>query len=420
MNKRLEEWFRSIRATIMAYDVGGVSHQAHLEIVDTLEEQFHAVLHGADPFRRRVARSFVQYLAQRQMRPRKNIVLAELASYALLPGLSIYLLINGLVNKPTPHPRVAGRFWLISRLRYDVTPEIFHTPHELSAESAPIAYTPLRYLRYADIRFLVRVYLQQMRLQKMPHGQWYLKIAKDIAWARATIEQFPCVYALMTDECNCSLSVLTSYANQHGTSLYVVQHGDLFLSAYTAFFEANRSYCWAEFYVDILKRLHARSDFRIYTNPAYVLSQEEKAIPAAGIGIFHPSFYSLTTAAERSAFAAAVRALAEHYPVRVRPHPAYFSEYEAMAEAYGPHVTLAPASEETSKQFALRHALIIGTTSAALLESLMLGRQVISIAGALVNNVAEYHFAYRMPNCTLSSIEELEQAAHRLMASPSH
>jgi hypothetical protein len=417
MTPRIEQWFQRTRAWIIAYEHAEVSCREHQAILDKIAARLGAAIEDEDPFRRRVARCVGQYMAQRHMRPAKSLVFAELASCVLLPGLLCWWLLQGIGLSNSGAARVSGRRWLISRLRYDMTPEVYHTPPELGNASLPIAYTPRRYLRFSDLQFLVRAYGYGSRLLSAPHLQWCFKITKEIAWARAVIEQFPSDYAVIADECNCALSLLTEYANQHGTQMYVVQHGDLFFSVFTAFFETNRSYCWADFYVEMLKRLQARSEFRIYTNPSFVMSEEDRALvkEARGIGVFHPSFFTLTTPEERDRFAASIRALSERYSVEVRPHPAYFHEYEAMAASYGPKVVLSPPAQKSAKQFALQHQVIIGTTSAAILEALMLGREVISVDGFLVGEVAEYHFAYRMPNCTLSKLDQLEQNAVRLI-----
>lgn len=392
---------------LLSYRIGESSCHEHLAIIEKTEAAMKPYLDSPDEALRLTARSVAQYRAQSALRPRQSLIVTEFLSYALLPLGLMRWLIEGLIARPKRTPRAAGVRWNQSYFRYTRSPDIFHTPPELAKDAPQTVFVTARYLRRDDVRFLWQATRTAWPMLGSLRFQWIFKIAKEIAWARPLIDAHPSDYALLDAECNCALSLLTLYSHRHGQKLYDVQHGDLFVSAVNTFFETDRCYVWDDFYTELLKQMRARSDFRVYTNPTFLLSDAEKAITRHGIGVFMPGAMTLDREEDRRTFAEALNALTDHAPVRLRPHPAYINECAAIAPLLSSKVEITDSRLENSKQFILRHEVIVGTVSAAILESIMLGQNVVCFRGKFLDDIASYHFSYRKPNCRLCDLPSL-------------
>lgn len=400
----------------MDYRYVDFSAVQHLQIVEEVAERIGSTLYAKNKERRLVARSIAQFLAQSAIRSAKSKKTTEILSWIALPVcLAIWGCVGWFQRAPSLSIKLPAVRWLKNPLRYQINPDLYHTPGELSGNNPVPVSVKTRYLRGADYIFLMRLFKVAYEIEKKFYFQWAYKVAKEIAWIRPLIERHPADYALVEDECNAAISVATLYAHRHGQYLYSVQHGDLFISTSIAFFEADRVYCWADFYIEMLKKLKASGDFRTYSNPNFTYDASDVPESLSDIGVFQPSDFTLLDAEEKRAFAHAIARLSQNHSVNVRPHPSYPHEYEAMRADYGDHVNLAEVARESAKQFIARHKIIIGTTSTALLESVMLGKQTVSVKGKYVEDVAAYHYGYHRPNCHLVASADIVVVAENLL-----
>lgn len=404
---RLSEVKLWLRTWLLCYRFSEFSYQEHLAIIEQVKNRIGEGIYSPDDATRLTLRSVAQYLSQSGLRPARSRLATEIISCVMLPCALGYWVCRGLLSTRSPQPRVRGLRWNQDEFRYWRNTDIYHTPEELLPDAPQTVFVSARYLRLDDIKFLWQTariawpFLGKLRIQ------WLAKIAKEIAFARPLVDTHPADYALMDNECNCAISILTLYARRHGQQLYTVQHGDLFLSVMTSFFETDRSYCWDNFYVELFKRMQASSNFRLYNNPKFTFTKEEKNTKRSGIGVFMPGIQTIPTEDEKNTFVQALNTLAEEYPVHLRPHPAYVNQCEALVPLLSKKVTITNSQKETSKQFIARHNLILGTVSAAILEAIMLGRPVVCFRGILLDDVASYHFCYKKPNCRLCQLPEL-------------
>lgn len=413
--QEIKSW---VRKWLLSYRFADYTAAEHMQMVEKVAVRVGMKrLEHADENIRLPVRSAAHYMAQSALRPLSSRCATELIAMVLLPiGLARWYL-AGRGHKSNPVPKVAGVRWNQLEYRYRLNTDIFHTPQELAADAPQTVFVQARYLRWEDIKLLVGAVRAAWPVLPLFWTQWVFKLAKEMAWARPLIEHHPSDYALIDAECDCSLSVLTWQAHKAGQKLYNVMHGDKFRAASDAFFEADRCYCWNEFYVEQFKLLHARSDFRVYTNPTFVLSEREKAIVGEGVGVFMPIEETLPTEAELQAFANALNQMAEHYAVRLRPHPMQMNQCDRIVPLLSSKVEITAPRAETSRDFILRHAVIVGSVSTALLESVLLGRQTVCFNCAYGDDLASYHFMYQMSNCALCPLESLDERVAQAMPS---
>lgn len=405
-----------LRAWVLSYGYINSPHQEHLAIIEHIASQVGEKLESRDERTRLVARSVAHYLAQSAIRPARSRCITEALSWFLLPMMLCWWWLVSLWHPCPKQPiRQKGVRWLKRLFRYTMTPHLYLSPDELAVDEPCIVHLKADYYRWEDITFLWRCFREGWRILRAPHLQWCYKIAKEIVWIRPLIEHFPADYAFIDDEGNCALSVMTLYAHTHGMQLYVVQHGDLNLTTTTSFFETDRSYCWHPFYAELLTQLRVKTDFRIYQNPNF-LPLVDTVLPK-GVGVFLPSFVmTMPTDEDQRLFADRLNAIAKQYPVQVRPHPAFMNERDKLAPLLSADVEVTDPLAESSMQFTMRHRLVIGTASTALLEAVMLGREVVYVRGPYVDDLAQYHFAYNQPNTSLCALDELEETVAGKMA----
>lgn len=402
-----------LRCWLMSY--GYVAPLAnHLHAIATTKSRLeHAITHDDEAIRL-PARSLAQFLCQSKLRPLSSLLLTEgIAAVILLPSLLLWLG-RGITIVPTQREKVRGVRWNKDPFRFKRNPNIFHTPDELLADAPETRFAETTYMRWPDLCFMAGVAGQIVRRSPLFSLQLIFKISKEIAWARYYIEHHPSEYVLLDTEFDCATSALTLYLHRHGQRLYNVMHGDKFRSAMDCFFEVDRCYCWNEFYVNLFKEQHARADFRIYANPNFV--RKEIVAAGNGIGVILPVAMFIGGEKELRAFCQGINTLSGRYPIEIRPHPAYAYEQETLKPHLSDNVVFSDPSCETARQFIGRHQLIVGTTSTAITESIMLGVQTACVRCPYVNDIATYHFMFTLPNCHLVSSDALASQIIEILA----
>jgi len=414
-----------LRKWLLDYRFADFSREDHLRGIEHIYVRVQSYIDSDDDMIRLPARSAAHYMAQSNTRLTRSLIITELLSCVLLPCALTGWLVAGLCAPLRNTVRARGVRWNQNRFLYERNPSAYHTPQELSGDAPQTVFADKRYLRFEDVAFIWRVVKAAWPLLSLFRMQWVFKITKEIAWVRPLIDSSPTDYALLDGEFNCAISVLTLYARTHGQHLYDVQHGDMAVTSATSFFEVDRMYCWNQHYIDMMLLTHARADFRIYENPSFILSEAEKNMPRSGVGVFMPDFITLPTQEEKDAFVAALNALSKQCKVSLRPHPAYMHQCMALAPQLSPSIEITDPASESSKQFLLRHEVVVGTLSSALLEGVMLGRPVIFIRNTYLERFSSYHFSFTKPNahiCDMHALVDtaLSHLAHNATGQVSH
>ena len=404
-----------VRKRLLNYRFADFSTQQYMKIVDDIADRVGDAIHDENEIRRLAVRSAAHYNGQLVLRPMTSRIVTELMSWFLLPLALMRWSMAGMLHKGKSAPKVAGVRWNQSEFVYRLNPSMFHTPPELADDAPQTVFTQARYLRWRDIILLMRAAYYVRPYVGIFAQQWLFKVAKEMAWARPTLDAYPSEYALFDGETDCAFSMLTLFARQNGQKLYNVMHGDKYRASSDAFFEADRCYCWSEFYVEQFKLLHVRSEFRIYPNPVFQLSEEEKTRRGEGLGVFMPISETMPREEDRQAFASAMNALAEHFPVHIRPHPTHVNHAESFRSLLSGKVEIVAPRGESSCQFILRHKVILGSVTTALLESVMLGRPTVIFSSSYGEDAMTYHYMYREPNCHVCPLSELAKTAERYL-----
>jgi len=393
------------------------------KIVNEIHYSLRDKLDDVDDEIRRLSRTIAQYRAQLAMRHIASKLAFELASVFILPFFIPFCWLAFQLQEHSKTKRPCDGVKLVFAERFRRNPEIYVVPEdlkELTTVTQPLVH---HRLSSSDAQIIGRLLLTAMCLRTPYPIQLALKCAFDIAAVRAAIMGHAPAFILVYWEFSCSLSFVTHAMAQQGVETYNVMHGDKHYYAKHAFFEVNRCYCWSSFYINIFKAEHARADFRLFTNPGFVISEDEKAYllnnTASGIGIAAPHMATLVRHEDLGheaglAFAETVNALAATRPITIRPHPFYESDFVAIEPYLSDDVLVEPPSSKAARMFLLDHRFIVGTVSTLLLEAAHLDRQVVIISTPVTQDVESYHYLYSMPNVTLCTLDTLQETIENI------
>ena len=403
-----------LRKKLLAYRFAELSSVQHLAIIEEVAEELESFINHPDDTVRLPARSVAQYMAQSGLRPIASRLITELMSYVLLPVGIAFWVAEGFRHTRSDRKTRAVR-WNQLEYRYKVNQDVYQVPTELVCDEPKTVFARTSYLRVKDALMLWAAIRAMRPILPALWSQWAFKVAKEMAWARALLDAHPAEYAMIDAEYDCALSMMTLMARKEGQGLYNVMHGDRGRIASDAFFEVDRCYCWHKFYAEQFRLLRARADFRIYTNPNFLLSDKEKAIKGQGIGVFMPIEQTIPTAQDVQHFVAALNELAERHTVHLRPHPMEVHQCDRVRSYLSPKVIITDPREENSRQFILKHAVLVGSVSTALLESIMLGRHTVIFSSRYSDDLLSYHYAYKEANSHTCRLEDLSQAVEKCL-----
>ena len=412
---RLRQSFSRLRMRSLGYRYD-YDRTIDERIVATIREDMGDDLNGPDDERRRLARTIAQYRAQLAMRPRTSLWVFEIASLFALPLFLAGSWIAYRVRGASKHARTCDGLQLVFANRWRDNPEIFAVPDDLKDRSIETECLTQHRLSNSDVRLVAALLVRAIALRVAFPFQLVLKCSVDIAAVRAALTRSRPRFILVYWEFSCSLSAIVQAIGQDGIETYNIMHGDKHYYAKHAFFEVDRCYCWNTFYIDIFQEEHVRADFRVFTNPGFVLSAEEESYcqgnAPTGIGIAAPHIATLSDrngnqkdAADQ--FANAVNALAINHPVTIRPHPFYTREFDVIRSRLSSRVTIEHPTSKSARMFLLDYRVIVGTVSTLLLEAAHLGCKVVILSTSVMKNVESYHYLYKMENVFTSTLDTL-------------
>ncbi len=386
-------------------------------IIASIFENLKDALNDPDDERRRLVRTLAQYRAQLATRPLLSKWIFELASIAALPFFLLTCWLAWQLQGRTKNAETIDGLQLVFAGRWRRNPEIFVVPEELR-EKVIVTQSLVRHrLSSTDARLISRLLVLSFGRSTPFPFQLALKCAVDIAAVRAAISCYSLSFILVYWEFSCSLSAITQAMAASGIETHNVMHGDKHFYAKHAFFEVHRCYCWNSFYADLFREEYASADFRLFTNPGFILSEEEKSYqalhPATGIGVAAPHLATLAkgdheTEEAARLFANTLNALTSEHPVTIRPHPFYQSKFKSLSTHLSDKVKIEHPSEKSARMFLLDHFVIVGTASTLLLEAAHLGRNVVIVNTPVMRDVESYHFLYGMKNVSLCTLDTLK------------
>ncbi len=388
-------------------------------IVSGIQDRWGDSLTAPDDQQRRLCRTMAQYQAQLAMRPSLSKWLFECASFVALPFFVLAWRLAFSLQGGTRAKHTCDGVQLVFAERWCTNPEIFSVPDELA--SLTIVTRPLtrHRLSSSDLQLLWALVTLSLRQMTPFPFQLVLKCAVDMAAVRAAVIDLAPRFILVYWEFSCSLSAVTHAMAQTDIETYNVMHGDKHYYAKHAFFEVNRCYCWNTFYVDLFKDEFVLADFRRFTNPRFMLDEEDESYRSShaskGIGIAAPHMATLAGRKDdlnsaAAQFANAVNDLAATHAVTIRPHPFYAEDFTSIKKYLSPQVIIEYPTQKSARIFLLDHTVIVGTVSTLLLEAAQLGCRVVIIDTPVMEDVKAYHYLYKMENVTTSTLNDLQAA----------
>lgn len=390
------------------YDNGHVQ-----KILQEIHKNLKSYLESADDERRYIAASRAHYIAQSWQRPLYSRLLLELISFSLIMPLIGYWWgksIKANINKQS----TSGMRLVHKQLDY------YYIPKELKESCVETLVPKQRYLRGKDIVLLFKsAWLTLSFISPAPYKwhisglvQHWLKLASETARLRPVFDSYTAPYFIVYAEYDCSISFQTLLCHREGVYLYDVIHGDHLYGMADPFFQVDRCYCWHNFYVEQFKNQYCKADFRMFENPNFSITQEEKNRPGQGIGVVMPHpVYSESKkvfSEELKLLAEQLNQIAEQQTVTLRPHPSYPEYYQKIRPYLSDKIRLSDPQIEPARVFLIRHKIIIGTFSALLIEAAMVGKEVKILRNKIIAQIAKYHFLFKKENVFFVSLSNLD------------
>jgi len=225
-------------------------------------------------------------------------------------------------------------------------------------------------------------------------------------------------------EFNCALSFVNGSLKRDNIATYNVMHGEKNFYAKNAFFEVERCYCWDSHYIELFRRGFARSDFKVFQNPAFKIdgTQEMDRLPA-GVGLIVPDLATLSADPQEAKhlikkIAGACDSIAESYDVSVRPHPVYEEAFVALHPFINDKLKIVTIQQEGARAFILHRSLLIGTNSTMLLEAVHMRREVVMLDTPVSADQERHRYIHCHPNVTTCSIDALASTVLEILSRP--
>ena len=389
-------------------------------VLDRIRLKCQSLLQADDFLKQCIGRSYAQFLAHSSHRSKINLVLVEIVSFTSLIFFLGFQIIRRVGLKTTLQIQCSG-VRLVHRSRYEVNPEIYQIPEELSEMDIVTGFYNLSYLRICDAIIVFRALRSSFSLGCLWNFQFAFKIAKDLGTLRPIFDTYDPEFILVYREYDCSLSMITNICRGQGVSVFNVMHGDKYFNTLDSFFLVDRCYCWHSYYVDLFRRQHVScQNFRIFENAALRRKSDFEGVKLEQVGIVMPAYYTLgssphSDATSMSQFISCVNKLSEDYSVVLRPHPLHPDHYDPFKHHLLPSIKISAGIDEDSIDFVGSKKVVVGAYSTVLLESALMGRNTIVIDTDRLAGIKGHHFIFEYPNVAVVSMEDLEHAVRESM-----
>ncbi len=343
-------------------------------IVERIARRFAEALDHHDNEKRLYARALAHYEAQLNLRPTISKWGFEISSIFAVPLFVIFAWFRGLL-KPNAKARDIDGARLVFENRFEINPEIYGIPDELSEQTIETRELNVGHLCTRDLPALWRMFITAVRNGTRFPFQFVLKCAVDLSRVRGALHGLSTTWVIVYWEFSCALSFITAVLSKERVDIFNVMHGEKNYFAKNAFFEVTRCYCWSTYYVELFERLSARADFRIFDKPPIHL--ETVSVAPTTIGILTPSSAQLADSAFTSDFAGACNSIVRDYPVTVRIHPMYREDFIQLRSHLDSKIKVSDSAAESPLQFINEHPVLAGAPSTLLLDAIHAGRQVV-------------------------------------------
>ena len=414
---KLREYFNQFRRSILAYQYDYL-YETNKAIIETTLKGIGDNIHAKNNQVRRISRTIAQYTCQFSSRPKASLWFFEISCALFLPAYLTLKVFSSIWRNKSKSRKFYDGVQIVFAERWKSNPEIFLIPSELRAAKIKTKIISEKWLAPSDIVLLWKLFKLSF-LGKTPFPtQLVFKCAVDLAAVRGCLSNISTQYIIVYWEFSCSLSLITHALENEGVGVYNVMHGDKHFYAKHAFFESSRCYCWNSFYINIFKKGYAKSDFRVFENPAFTLNNHEKIktnqSQPLSIGIATPHMATLGNTFTQAAaitehFVDTINSLSKKYHITIRPHPFYKTELDSILRHLDGKTLVEQPNAKLPRKFLLGSHIVIGTISTLLIEAAKIGIQVIVIQTPAMVDIEKYHFLYTFDNVRKSSLDDLKK-----------
>lgn len=387
--KLLRGSLQSIRNAVTSYQFES-DHRAELATIERIQRRYAPYIERGRPDRY-LWRSVCQYRCQAYARSGLSAFAANVLALLGLPLLLLLL-------RPA---RDAGKLKAACvYLKVDFHPA-YRVPDAIRDKVVESAALP-RYLTLADLSFACGLFLRRRAF----YPELLFKFLLWIASVRPHLDRFTCQSLIQYCEYSAYSSLRKLFLNARGIRIANVTHGEEFISCRSAFASFDEYHAWQLTPPAIHDAMRIEYDERFTFNPCSGLRSAPTMSGAKTLGFLWPAI----DASKLDLVAAQLNELSARgwqVIVRAHPNPKYanrFGEYRDRLRAQ-----VSDAHQEGIHDFIDRTSIVVGHLSAALLQAVFRGREVVYLEDSYLASVRAYHPYYR----NVSSVEPA-QLAHYL------
>lgn len=343
-------------------------------------------------------RAICQYKAQRTLRSKIDVFLANVIAVLYIPLILLKIRLHQRARK---QKKCFVEYLKVDQhMAYQIPPQI----KKLTIDKAQITRGSCAcYLLPEDLSSACRYFGSAAFL----YPELFTKFLIWISTIRPHLEVINCSNLIQYCEYSATSSLRKLFLNERGISLVNVTHGEELISCRSAFSSFDKCFAWFITPRTVYDAMQIDCKEFYTFNPCADLPILKEACGHPCIGLLWPAFKSQ----KPELLARQVEILQEHFTILVRPHPN--QRYRAMFKecASGLRVNFSNPHDEDVHTFLGRCSIVVGYSSAVLVQAAIRGREVLYIKTPNLAAIREYHPYYK----ALPAVE-LDELANHLLA----
>ena len=217
------------------------------------------LIFSSDSFTRLISRSIIQYKLQSKSRNILKLFISELICLIIFFPLLIYIIL--LKNEKTKKAiKINNIFINENNINYNL-PDKFKKNYIIKKIKYSLNFTDLKL-----IILIINFYIKNFGIFLI--FQFLIKILLKLAEINYLSKKYNFSNLILIKEYDFSLSFITFLCRKKKIKVNIIQHGDVYISTQTCFFEIDEYYSWDKKFKEILKKNNVFTEkFKIF-NPS--------------------------------------------------------------------------------------------------------------------------------------------------------
>lgn len=340
-------------------------------------------------WKRLARRSLAQYLGQRAQQPSRSVLAVRSALFAVaFPLLAAFLVVRTWRGRRLPSsPAEASTVVIVwaERLRKFVWSDMFGDSDIVLHTEQPV------HLGRVELSFLIRILRECPSI--LGHPPFFCNLVRWLAHYGFVARHYRPARIAHFFENTASSSLMTAFLAERGILHCNIQHGEIVMNAFCAFAEFDEFRVWGRHFSRLIARQHNRASVEVVGVPLHreLFHRVRPALQPRPrrLLIIDPFLHGMYWD-PRPHFARLLRALDDTWEVRIRRHPADMQPALALVTEWNSDPELArrgirvveePPHEMSIQDAIGRSRVVVGVSSAALLESWIAGCKVVYVPG---------------------------------------